>query len=142
MAESCGNFVMYRCSVKWIEIEADKGETVLCDEARDLGNAEAVLLHVKQKVAAAACAEEVSRGNDVAEFRAAGDESLPALPDVSGGCAVALFGDKGAGLYDLRACDLAVEADHHESSRPQQREEHAPSGERIGEVMQNTGRSR
>ena len=76
-----------------------------------------MLLHVKQKVATAAHAEEVCRSNHVAEFSAAGDECLPAPPNVPGSRLVASFGDEGAGLYDLRTRNLAVKADHHETSR-------------------------
>src|SRR5262245_56418373 len=118
-----------------IEIEPDEGEAVLRDEVGDLRNREAVLLHVEQQVAAAAYAEKVSRRGDRLELAVAVEERLPAAANVFGRRPITPLGDEGVRPGDMRACDLAVEADRHETAGPQQGEQHPPPGSRIGEMV-------
>src|SRR5712691_13456308 len=117
-----------------VEVESDEGETVFRYEAGYLGDRQTVLLHMEQEVATVARAEEVARRDDALESRGVVEEVLSASPDVLGGRLIAALGNEGARRDDIRAGDLAVEADCHKPSRPQQREQHAPSRKRIAEM--------
>src|SRR5262245_53262277 len=96
-----------------------------------------MLLHVEQKVAAPADAEEIDRFGDLRQPPVAIDESLPAAPDVFRSRLIAALGNEGSRLDHLPARDLAVEPKRHEASRPQQREQRTPSGERLCEMVQH-----
>ena len=65
---------------------------------------------------------------------------LAAAADIGCGRVKATLGDELAGGDNIGAAELAVQSDAHQSARPQQREQLAPAGRRIGQMMQHAAR--
>jgi hypothetical protein len=86
-----------------LESEAEELQIVLGDERGDLGQGQAMLLDVEQKVAAFAEAEEIPKRAHVLERRAVGaiEQLLPAAADVVRGRAIAARGDEIARRNDV-----------------------------------------
>src|SRR5262249_27564549 len=123
-------------------IEPDELQPILCEEPRDRGKREAVLLYVEEKVAKIARRIKIGEQHDVAK-RAIGRkllERLATAANVAGARFVSLFGDKPLGSDDVFACARTIKTDIHQSVRCKYLEELAPTGERIGKMVQHAGR--
>src|SRR5215510_7382470 len=85
-----------------VDHEAEKRELVIVDKRLDLGDGQAVLLHVEAEVAAAAHVVEVGRLPEPADMReVAVDEILPEPADVVFGAAIAALLDQFAHRDDV-----------------------------------------
>src|SRR5207302_2721487 len=120
--------------------EADEGELVFVEKLPDFRDAQMVLVHVEQEIAALAGAEEIRVLRHGLEWRAVlqSQKSLAAFADVS--LSVAVLNDERAERLDVTARQCAVEPYMHESARPQQRKQHPPALRPILKVMQHPNR--
>ena len=94
---------------------------------------------MEQEIAALAGAEEipVPRRELRGRLAARHHHVLPESPDVVGAAAIAALGDESPCGDDMAARQLAVEADAHDPARAQDRDQHPPAGERVGEMVQH-----
>jgi hypothetical protein len=122
-----------------IHLEAEERQPVRRKKLPDRRQGHAVLLHVKQQVAAFAGGEEVIEERHVAQRRAVrmGHHFRADRADIVEARSVSAFRDEGARRHDVTPRGLAVERDEHHAAGAQQRLEHAPAGPRIGEMMQH-----
>ncbi len=123
------------------DFHADETEVLLGEKLFDRRKRHAVLLRMKQEIAALARAVEVDHAHDILRCAVVALHQLAAeAPDLGGARAISFFRDLLACGYHAPARDLAVERDPHKSAGTQQREQHAPSRVGVGQVMQHADR--
>src|SRR5262245_52943540 len=118
---SRGEFSAVAQKHRLVEFKADEFQTLLANESFDGRNGDARLVHVKQKVAAFACREKISKARDAGKRRL--EEFLSASPDLVRCRAETTLGDIGAGRNDVAASCIAIERKMHEAAWPQQRQQ-------------------
>src|SRR5262249_13553895 len=98
-----------------------------------------MLLNMEQQIAACTGGEKVLYLHDTSELRNT-RQLLSSSPDIVWRCAKSALVDHVSRGHDVAARKLAVEAHAHEAVRPQQREQDAPAGRGVREMMQHTHR--
>src|SRR5271165_6750342 len=99
-----------------------------------------MLLHVEKQVATVTGRIEVRHLAEPLQLNAhVLDGQIVAQPTNVLGCAcIAAGGDEFTRFDHVPACKFAVEAQFHESSGPQTRQQGSPSSEWVGQMMQHS----
>src|ERR1700728_2097177 len=116
---------------------------MLVEHSGNSGDRQSVFHDVEEQVAAAAHAVKVlgSREQFVpAPFVAVADDHAAQRADSIGIWREAAIGDERARIDNRAPRGLAVETDAQDAVRPQQRDQHPPSGVWIGKVVQHADR--
>src|ERR1700677_2686559 len=101
-----------------------------------------MLLHVEKQIAAFAGGIEVRAIGQPLQIKTfvLGCQILPKSSNIIGCACIASCGNEFTRLDYVATCDFAIEAQTHESSRPQKRQQHSPSHERVGQMVQHSTR--
>jgi hypothetical protein len=119
-----------------VQLETEKTEFVTLDETGDLPQGHSLLLNMEKKIATAAEAQEILRfqNRGVSTSISASNQVLTKTADIFR--AAAPLRETRPRCQDWTPRHLAIEAQQHESARPQQRQQRDPTGPGIGKVMQ------
>src|SRR5882724_4443890 len=120
-----------------MHFESEEFESLAVEKFLDPRNGEPMLLHVKQQIAASADAEEIRKPRQRRQWL---EYLLTAATDVGRRRVEATLGDEPAAGDDIGARELTVQTEPHQSTGPQQLEQLAPAGGRIGQMMQHAAR--
>src|SRR5438874_12245465 len=120
-----------------VQLETEKAELVALDETGDLRQGHALLLNMEKQIAAAADTKEILRFQDrgVRTRIVALDQFLTKAADAFSAAAKPSLRDARPRRQDRTPRHLAIEAQQHETARPQQRQQRAPADPGIGKVM-------
>src|SRR5262245_54523487 len=120
------------------EFETEERKIVVVEEYSDFRNAESMLHDIKQQIATSAHAVKVPERFDELPTRVVDipHDFLTEFPNVAWRGSIAALCRERASLHNTLPRRLAVKANAHLAVGLQQREQHAPSGRRLREVMQ------
>src|SRR5580700_10271180 len=121
--------------------KSQKCQGIALEECGDIAQRHLLFLSMEQEVAAGAHAKKIAGGDGYSQLFAVLQiqQFLAASANLIWAGAKTPLGDQVPGARNIASGRLAIEADQHESARAEQGQQYAPSGERVGQMMQHPG---